>query len=130
MIGRPRPIADICALAHTFNMTNPSWNKGWVLWAGAATVVAVAGYLFVAGSAVVIDETGGVQSAVITNSDGKEQRLHKLGGGYFYVAPELEGEIQVRCRSGERKSWGYVSPGIHSIIRVVGDSPCARLVDG
>lgn len=98
-----------------------------------ASVLALAAFVYVwwlAGSAVVVDETDGVESAFITTSNGREQPLHQLWSGYFYAIPRLEGTIEVRCRDGTRKSWGYVTGHMNTKIRVVGATPCARLVDG
>ncbi len=86
------------------------------------------GYLLLAGSAVVVDETGGVQSAVITNSEGAEQPLRRLWSGQFYAIPEMEGTIEIRCRNGVRKQGGYVTGNVHTKIRVMGPTPCERLV--
>jgi hypothetical protein len=86
-------------------------------------------YVWIAGSAIVVDETDGVDSAFIVTGDGREQRLHRLWTGYFYAIPGLEGTIEIRCRDGTRKSWGYVTGYHDTKIRVVGDTPCARLVE-
>ena len=86
-------------------------------------------FLWLSGSAVVVDETGGVQSAVLTDGHGVEQPLHKLWKGRFYGIPSLEGTIEVRCANGVRKQWGYVTPHLHTKIRLVGDAPCARVVN-
>ena len=86
-------------------------------------------YVRIAGSAVVIDETDGVKSAFIVTGDGREQQLYELRSGYFYAIPRLEGTIEVRCRNGQRKQFGYVTGYQNARIRVVGDTPCARLVD-
>ena len=97
------------------------------------SVVALAAFVYfwwLAGSAVVVDETDGVESAFITTSDGREQPLHQLWSGYFYAISRLEGTIELRCRDGTRKSWGYVTGHMDTKIRVVGDRPCARLVHG
>ena len=110
-------------------MAHESRVKGYGLLAGAVTVVAlVSGYLWLAGSAVVVDETNGVETAFIVTTDGREQPLYRLWRGYFYTVPRLEGTIEVRCHSGETKRWGYVTGHLHTKIRVVGDTPCARLV--
>jgi hypothetical protein len=84
-------------------------------------------YLWYAGSAVVIDETGHVESAVVT--DGRsEQPLRHLWNGYFFAIPEIEGTIEVRCRDGVRKRMGYVTGHIDTKIKVSGKSPCANVV--
>jgi hypothetical protein len=97
--------------------------------AGIMVLLLALAYIELAGSAVVVDETGGVESAFIVTGDGREQRLHRLWAGYFYAIPKLEGTIEVRCRDGTRKSWGYVMGSLHTKIRVVGDTPCARIVE-
>lgn len=85
-------------------------------------------YLEFAGSAVVVDETDGVLSAAITD-DRTEQPLIRLWSGYFYAVPQLEGTIEIRCRDGSRKRWGYVTGHMHTKIRVIGDRPCERIVE-
>ena len=97
--------------------------------AGIAALLLALAYLQFAGSAVVLDRTGGVESAFIVTGDGREQQLYRLWPGYFYAIPQLEGLIEVRCRGGTRKSWGYVTGNMHTKIRVVGDTPCARIVE-
>lgn len=110
-------------------MANGSRAKRYALLAGAVTVVVlISGYLWLAGSAVVVDETGGVETAFIVTTDGREQPLYRLRRGYFYTVPTLEGTIEVRCGSGEKKRSGYVTGHLDTKIRVVGDTPCARLV--
>ena len=83
-------------------------------------------YLALAGSAVVIDDTGDVASAVITN-DRQEQSLTRLWDGHFYAIPHLEGTIEVRCHSGSRTRWGYVTGHIHTRIRVT-EHNCRKAV--
>jgi hypothetical protein len=89
----------------------------------------IAAYLWLAGSAVVVDQTHGVQSAVVTNNGGNEQRLHRLWSGYFYAIPHVERTIEVRCSTGERKQIGYVTRHMHTKIKVVGNEPCKRTVE-
>jgi hypothetical protein len=60
---------------------------------GTAILLLPWAYISVAGSAVVVDETNGVESAFITTSNGSERPLHQLWTGYFYAIPELEGSI-------------------------------------
>ena len=100
-----------------------------LLIAGAILIPLLLGWLWLAGSAVVIDETGGVTSAVVTDTSGTEQPLYRLWNGYFYVIPNLEGTIEVRCQNGVRKRWGYVTDHMHTRIRVIGRAPCEQLVD-
>lgn len=97
----------------------------WLI--GTIGLIVVAAFLWIAGSAIVIDETGGVKTAVVTNSDGAEQKLHRLWKGYFWAIPQLEGTIEVRCINGVRKQWGYVTGNWHTTVRVVGKSPCEKL---
>ena len=84
-------------------------------------------FLQFAGSAVVVDETSGVLSAIVTD-DSWEQPLIRLWSGYFYAVPQMEGTIEVRCRDGSRKRWGYVTGHVHTKIRAIGERPCARVV--
>lgn len=95
----------------------------------AVLAMLVGGYLWLAGSAVVIDETGDVESAVVATSDGREQPLYRVWSGIFYTIPQLEGTIEVRCTNGSRARSGYVTRYWHARIRVTGGAPCARLVD-
>jgi hypothetical protein len=110
-------------------MLDPLALRGLALLGAMAIILLGLGYLSLAGSAVVVDETGGVESAFIITGDGREQPLHRLSSGYFYAIPRLEGSIEVRCRGGLRKDWGYVHGHMDTKIRVVGDTPCARLVE-
>ena len=104
--------------------------RGCALLSVAVVAVPLAlGYVWLAGSAVVIDETQSVASAVVTNNAGTEQRLYRLWGGYFYTIPDVEGTIELRCRDGSRKQWGYVTGHMHTKLRVVGATPCARVVE-
>lgn len=104
--------------------------RGLAFLLGPSTIVLLGlAYIWLAGSAVIVDETHGVESAFIVTSDGREQSLHRLWSGYFYAIPRVEGTIEVRCRDGSRKSWGYVTGYMHTKIRVIGDTPCARLVE-
>lgn len=80
------------------------------------------------GSAAVIDETRGVEAAVILDGFGKEQPLRRVRDGYFHAVPQIEGTIEVRCGNGIRKRWGYVTGGLDTTVKVVGQSPCERLV--
>jgi hypothetical protein len=100
----------------------------WLIGGSAGALLALV-YVWIAGSAVVVDDTDGVSSAFITTGDGREQRLHRLWSGYFYAIPRLEGTIEVRCRDGTRKSAGYVAAYLDTRIRVAGETPCATLTD-
>lgn len=97
--------------------------------AAALVAVMAGGYLWLAGSAVVIDETGGVERAFVTTSDGREQPLYQVWSGVFYTLPRLEGTIEVRCANGSRARSGYVTRHMHTRIRVTGSTPCTRLID-
>ena len=97
--------------------------------AAAMLGILVGGYLWLAGSAVVIDETGGVESTFVTTSDGRKQPLYRVWSGVFYTIPRLEGTIEVRCANGSRARSGYVTRHWHTRIRVTGSTPCARLLD-
>lgn len=100
----------------------------WLI-GGSALFLALM-YLWIAGSAVVVDETGGVESAVVTNGGGRYQPLYELWSGYFYTIPAMEGVIEVRCKGGVRKQFGYVTGSIHTKIRVTGGKPCEKVADG
>lgn len=95
----------------------------------AAAGAAVAAVLWLAGSVVVIDETGGVRSAAVVNDIGAEQPLHRVWPRVFVTLPRLEGTIEIRCVDGARKRSGYVTAHVHTRLRVVGGA-CERLVDG
>ena len=99
----------------------------WLI--GGFTLLIVAAYFWIAGSAVVIDDTRGVQSAVVTNNGGSEQKLYRLWSGYFYAIPSVEGVIEVRCTNGARMQMGYVTGHMHTKVRVVGKVPCERIVE-
>jgi hypothetical protein len=109
-------------------LERPSVRGLAFLVAGIVGLLLAFAYIWLAGSAVVVDETGEVESAFITTGDGREQRLRHLWSGYFYAIPQLEGTIEVRCRDGQRKRLGYVTHYMDTKIRVVGETPCARLV--
>jgi hypothetical protein len=100
-----------------------------LLVAVAILIPLVVGWFWLAGSAVVVDETGGVTSAVVTDDSGTEQPLHRLWNGYFYAIPKMEGTIEVRCRNGARKQAGYVTGHVHTKIRVVGHKPCEQFIE-
>lgn len=117
-------------LSHTHRMLDKLSPRGCAFLLVALVAVSSAlGYVWFAGSAVVVDETGGVTSAVITNTDGVEQPLHQLWSGYFYAIPKVEGTVEVRCRDGSRKQWGYVTGHMHTKLRVGGQTPCARVIE-
>lgn len=98
-----------------------------ILIASIISGVLGAAYLWIAGSAIVVDETDGVESAFVVTGDGREQELRQLWSGYFYAIPHLEGTIRVRCRKGSTKEAGYVTSHVHTKIRLVGNTPCARV---
>lgn len=99
----------------------------WLI--GAVTLAVTAAFFWISGAAIVIDETGGVETAFVTNSGGAEQRLRRIWNGYFFAIPRVEGTIEVRCTNGVRKQWGYVTGGLHTAVRIVGKRPCALLVE-
>jgi hypothetical protein len=104
--------------------------SGLALLVGAVAIILLgSGYIWLGGSAVVVDETDGVESAFIIGGNGTEQQLYELWSGYFYGIPDGDGTIEVRCRDGSRKRGGYVSGFWHTKLRVVGETPCARLVE-
>jgi hypothetical protein len=98
----------------------------WLI--GAFGLVLAIAACWIAGSAVVIDETQSVKSAVVTNDGGTEQKLYQLWSGYFYAVPDMDGVIEVRC-GNVRKQAGYVTTHMHTKIRVVGTTPCEKLVE-
>jgi hypothetical protein len=108
-------------------LARPSVRGLAILITAAAIALFGTAYLWMAGSAVVVDETGGVESAFVVTDDGREQELSRLWSGYFYAIPQLEGTIRVRCHDGTTKEAGYVTGYIDTKIRVVGDTPCAEL---
>jgi hypothetical protein len=124
--ARSRPVADTEGSVHAGEVTR---NLAIILLSGAVPAALLVGYVAVAGSAEVIDQTSGVVSAVITNSEGTQQPLRHLWAGHFYAIPRMEGTIEIRCRNGLRKQWGYVTSNEHTKIKVVGGTPCARIVD-
>lgn len=94
-----------------------------------ALPVLAAAYFSLAGAAIVEDETNGVEAAFITNSVGARQPLQKVWNGYFYAIPKLEGTIELRCRGGVSKEWGYITSYSNLKIRVAGNRPCERLIE-
>lgn len=84
--------------------------------------------LWLAGSAVVLDRTGKVDSAFVTTSDGRQQSLARLPGRLFYAIPKLEGAIELHCRDGSREQWGYVTAHIHTWVKVVPGPGCGTLI--
>lgn len=122
------PIAEVGSKSETFLMRTLATGPFPWLIGGCALFVAVA-YLWLAGSAIVVDDTRGVKSAVVTNNGGSEQKLYKLWDGYFYAIPEIEGVIEVRCAEGAKKQSGYVTGLMHTKVKVVGDRQCERVVE-
>jgi hypothetical protein len=72
----------------------------------AILLLSVAAFFWLSGSVVVIDETRGVQTAVITNSGGSEQELHRLWSGFFYAIPRMEGTIEVPLHRWHTETMG------------------------
>jgi hypothetical protein len=81
------------------------------------------------GSAVVFDRSGNVVSAVVMASGRETRPLHQLPGHIFYTVPQTDGEIEVRCRDGSRKRWGYVTSHMHTWLRVEPGTGCAKITD-
>lgn len=123
------PIADVGRKGEDRSMRTLATGPFPWLIAGCTLIIASA-CAWLAGSAVVVDETSGVQSAIVTNNSGNEQRLHRLWNGYFYAIPSVEGTIEVRCSNGARKQIGYVTGHMHTKVRVTGKQPCERIVEG
>ncbi|HTU12793.1 MAG TPA: hypothetical protein VMG08_18025 [Allosphingosinicella sp.] len=100
-------------------------------WLGAAAIaMLLAGLLFwILGSAIVIDRNGQVVAAAIVTSGGEVQALHRLPGGLFYAMPGLEGTIELRCRDGSRRQWGYVTAYAHTWLSVEPGAGCGRIVE-
>ena len=98
----------------------------WMI--GAALLLLASAFFWFSGSAIVVDETRGVETAVITNGGGAEQKLYRLWSGFFFTIPQLEGTIEIRCKNGVRKQWGYVTGHFHTKIKVVGKTPCERVI--
>jgi hypothetical protein len=84
----------------------------------------------VTGAAIVVDETGLVQEAFITDTRGKYQKIWRLKDGYFYTIPDLEGTFEIRCRGGKIFRHGYVTPHMYQKITVAGDGKCSALKRG
>lgn len=84
-------------------LTNPSY---WLV--GVTAAIVAGAYSWLSGSAILVDETGGVQSVVVTNGHEPDQPLHKLWGGYFYAIPDIEGTLQVTgCGESAPRSATY-----------------------
>jgi hypothetical protein len=86
-------------------------------------------YIALGGSALVVDESGAVERAFITTTDGRKQRLYRLWSGYFFAIPQQAGGIEVQCRDGSRKEWGYVTVFVDTKIKVTGNGACERIVE-
>jgi len=72
-----------------------------------------------AGSVVVLDPSGQVSSAIITTRDYRHtQSLIPFPDGVFFAIPQLEGTVEVRCKTGERNQGGYVTGSLHTRLRV------------
>lgn len=96
---------------------------------GGAAVLALMAYIAfsIAGSVVVFDKSGQVASALVTNNGNLSQRLVRLPGGVFYAIPQVEGAVEIRCQSGERVQWGYVTGHMHTWLRVEPDVGCSKI---
>jgi hypothetical protein len=106
-------------------------RKGCGLLVAAAILIpTLLVFLWLAGSAVVVDQTGGVTAAVVVDGGGTEQPLHRLWRGHFFAIPDMKGVIEVRCSNGVRKQIGYVTEHMHTKVKVIGRKPCERVVEG
>jgi hypothetical protein len=84
-------------------------------------------WLRIMGSVIVIDETGKVQDAFITDTRGKYQKLWQLSDRYFYTIPDLEGTIEIRCSGGKMFRHGYVTSYLDQKVRVISDGKCSTV---
>lgn len=83
------------------------YRLAWVL---ALLILAFAGGgLWLRGWAVVVDEPGQIQSAVILGHDDREYPLFELRSGYFITMVTHDGDLVAQCASGERSQSVYVS---------------------
>jgi predicted deacylase len=105
------------------------WTGKVAYGVGGAAVLAVLAYVIfsVAGSVVVFDKSGQVSSALVTNNDKLTQRLMRLPGGVFYAIPQVEGAVEIHCRSGERVQRGYVTGHMHTWLTVEPDNSCGTI---
>ena len=103
----------------------PSRARRWLV--GALVSMALfAAWLWSAGSVVVDDDTDQVTAAVITDGGHppRKQRLYRLWKGHFYGIPRYEGVVELHCRNGAQKQWGYVSSHSRTKVRVTGEPSC------
>ncbi len=98
----------------------------WLI--GAILLVSASFFFWISGSVIVIDETQGVQSVVVTNNRGTEQKLYELWGGFFYTIPQMEGTIEVHCQDGTRKHGGYVTTLLDTKLKILGKTPCESMI--
>lgn len=89
----------------------------------------VSATFWIMGSAVVFDRSGNVVSAVVIASGRDTGPLYQLPGHVFYTVPQTDGEIEVRCRDGSHKRWGYVTSHMHTWLRVEPGPGCAKITD-
>ena len=84
----------------------------------ATTAAALIGaVLWFGGGVTVLDPAQQVLSAQVVGG-GQVQRLQRLPFNVFFVIPEIEGELEVRCRDSLRANGGYVTPNLHTQVRV------------
>jgi hypothetical protein len=94
-----------------------------------AILIALVAYVafWVMGSAVVLDRSGQITSAIITTGGGPKQALHALPFGVFYTVPQFEGSIEVRCRDGSHQQYGYVTGHFHTWLRLEVGQSCQEI---
>ena len=51
----------------------------------------------------------------------------RLPNGIFITIIGLEGEFEIRCRNGERRNWGYVTPMFSEKIVVKAEGNCVQI---
>lgn len=107
-------------------------RKKTMLWGGmSATLFALLAYatFWIMGSAVVIDRSGQITSAMVTTGGDKPrvQPMYALPFGAFYTVPRLEGTITVRCRDGSQAQWGYVTGRMHTWLRLEAGQACGMI---
>lgn len=72
---------------------------------------------------VVLDRTSGIFTVSVISAR-QRQSLTSLGGGIFVTIPKIEGAIEVRCRNGSTKVFGYVTKGTRSWVEITPDVAC------
>ncbi len=103
-------------------------RKRIILAVTATTLSLSSAMLWFLGSVVVVDGTGDILSAAITDSSLAKQPLHRLPGGIFFAIPRVEGAISLRCHDDSLEQRGYVTPHLHSWLHVRPGTGCSRVV--